>query len=77
MTVSIEQMYSETNSSDCIAKAKCMAKATINALYDWHKDASALSGEDIDRLLDAIKILSIITNNSSAMHSVIVGKDKK
>lgn len=67
MTHSIEQTYHAVSGDDCIAKAKCMAKATINALYDWHKDESALSCEDIDRLLDAVKILSIISHNSVPM----------
>lgn len=62
--ITIEDMYHTNGTDDCICKAKCMAKATINALYDWHRDDSALSGEDIDRLLDAVKILSIITHNS-------------
>lgn len=76
MTSSIEQTYHAASGEDCIAKAKCMAKATISALYDWHKEESALSGEDIDRLLDAVKILSIISNNSVAMHSTLA-RDKK
>lgn len=62
MTKTIEQEFMSSvvpNRTDCAFKAKCMAKATINAMFDWHKEESALSSVDIDKLLDCMKIMHI------------------
>lgn len=62
MTMHRIEEFTPDKMMDCILMAKKMAMATIHCIYDDHMDDTDLTMHDLERVEEALKILTHTVN---------------